>query len=577
MWNSIENKAYSHNMMSLVRNDRGDFNRLHGEIRYDDGSILSVNLPQDVADENFAVIGDNNEPIQNIPSVHPAFAHMLQRIWKVEMSPEINSISIAMQPVQSAGLDTSEMALVVADDTDFAHGRIYEPSSVENGQVTFSHVYVDNEIYFTFLTGKKILDLSSFTSFKNANQIDPATIIGPGGVGGENSGLALWLRADKGVQVENDHVVSWLDQSGNANDLTSDLPYAFGTQPQYIQESMNYYPAVRFNHDRLTDYLGRSNFNMTGESKNYTQFVVYSQKPTDRYGGIISYASEIDTNDFLLFNPAELWLFKNGKEQKLDKNSADGLIHVVAVRNNELVGNTDVYLDGSGKLFHYGTSGHQPGGTYILGQDQDSIGGGFDPEQAFTGDISEVILYHEALSDIDMLRIQSYLAHKYGMTLPTMYVNTSQDLIWDDTKNSRYNHNVFGIGYEDVSGIKQIISRPQNNNLITVKNPRNLDNGDFMMFGSNDNSGVDVVDGAGNMWFVQKKGDVGAVDVSFDTSQMLGVNYDQLPNITLRASSDESFNQSRTFTQKYIDGYVITFTDVELDSNMYLSLDSVSE
>lgn len=574
MWDSVENKAYSHNMMSLMRNDRGDFNRLQGEILYDDGSIFSVSLPQDIPDENFAVVGDNNEPHVKIPSSHPAFAHMLQKTWKTELSPEVDTISIAVRLSEVAGFNTHEMALMIAGDTDFTHARMYEPTSIDNGLVTFSHIYVKDEAYFTFASGKKILDISPYTSFKNANQIDPTAIIGPGGVGGENSGLALWLRADKGVQLAEDHVVSWLDQSGRGNDFTADLPYAFGTQPQYIQESMNYYPAIRFNHNRLTDYLGKSNFDIAGENKNYTQFVVYKQPQTDRYGGIISYASEIDTNDFLLFNPAELWLFKNGKEQKLDKNSADGRTHIVAVRNNELVGNTDVYLDGSGKLFHYGTSGHQPGGTYILGQDQDSIGGDFDPEQAFTGDISEVIIYHQALSDIDMLRIQSYLAHKYGMTLPTMYVDTTQNLIWDDTKNSRYNVSVFGIGRENVSGIEQKISRSQNNSLITVKNPQNLDDGEFMMFGSSaDSNQVQL----SHIWLVQKKGDVGAVDISFDMSQMSDAKLNKLGDVVLRASSDETFTQSRTFSQKYIDGYVVTFTNVNLDSNMYISLAPISE
>lgn len=575
MWDSVENKAYSNNMMSLVRNDRGDFNRFHGEMRYDDGSILAVNFSQDVPDENFAVVGDNAKPIQKIPSTHPAFAHMVQRTWKLELSHEVGSISIAVQPRQEAGLDTNEMALMISDDTDFSHARIYEPTSIENGLVTFSHVYVENEAYFTFASGKKILDLSSYTSFKNANQIDPAVVVGPGGVGGETSGLALWLRADKGVHRENDHVVSWLDQSGNGNDFTADLPYVFGTQPEYVQQSMNYYPAIRFNYHRLTDYLGRNNFDIAGENKNYTQFIVYKQPPTDRYGGIISYASEIDTNDFLLFNPAELWLFKNGREQKLDKNSADGFAHVVAIRNNELVGNTDVYLDGSGKLFHFGTSGHQPGGTYILGQDQDSIGGGFDPEQAFTGDISEVIVYHEALSDIDVLRIQSYLAHKYGMTLPTMYVNMAQELMWDDTKNSRYNFNIFGVGREDVSGIDQHISRSQNDSLITVKNPRNLDDGEFMLFGSHELS--DHQAQLSNIWLVQKKGDAGAVDISFDMSKIPDMNLDKIGDVTLRASSDQTFTQSRNFTQKYIDGYVVTFVNVNLDSNMYLSLNPIFE
>ncbi|XP_078572722.1 neuronal pentraxin-2-like [Branchiostoma floridae x Branchiostoma japonicum] len=42
------------------------------------------------------------------------------------------------------------------------------------------------------------------------------------------------------------------------------------------------------------------------------------------------------------------------------------------------------------------------GGTWILGQDQDTVGGGFDASQAFIGDLSQVNLWNRVLSSAEM-------------------------------------------------------------------------------------------------------------------------------------------------------------------------------
>lgn len=39
-----------------------------------------------------------------------------------------------------------------------------------------------------------------------------------------------------------------------------------------------------------------------------------------------------------------------------------------------------------------------PGGALVLGQDQDAVGGGFEPEQAFVGRLDEVSVYARVLS-----------------------------------------------------------------------------------------------------------------------------------------------------------------------------------
>ena len=43
------------------------------------------------------------------------------------------------------------------------------------------------------------------------------------------------------------------------------------------------------------------------------------------------------------------------------------------------------------------------GGTSVIAQDQDTVGGGFDPKQGFVGDVSEVNVWGVELSESDIL------------------------------------------------------------------------------------------------------------------------------------------------------------------------------
>ena len=54
------------------------------------------------------------------------------------------------------------------------------------------------------------------------------------------------------------------------------------------------------------------------------------------------------------------------------------------------------------------TGEHLPGGGYwVIGQDQDSVGGGFDAYQAFVGEVSEVHVWNRVLSSAEIKVISS--------------------------------------------------------------------------------------------------------------------------------------------------------------------------
>ncbi|MCB9279277.1 MAG: T9SS type A sorting domain-containing protein [Lewinellaceae bacterium] len=84
------------------------------------------------------------------------------------------------------------------------------------------------------------------------------------------------------------------------------------------------------------------------------------------------------------------------------------------------------------------------------------------PIRPFKGVIPEMIVFNRFLTDEEILRIESYLALKYGITLqsigPVSYLNAHGQTIWNGADNAVYHHRVAGIGRDDASGLTQLKS-----------------------------------------------------------------------------------------------------------------------
>ena len=124
----------------------------------------------------------------------------------------------------------------------------------------------------------------------------------------------------------------------------------------------------------------------------------------------------------------------------------------------------------------------------------------------FNGTVQEIIIINsnssQQMRDIDVAKIHSYLAVKYGITLinssyyDSDYNGYDEGKIWD-VGQTGFNNNIFGIGRDDASGLYQKQSHSVSNpafiayvgNLSTLnsENTGTLENKQFLMFGA-DNS-----------------------------------------------------------------------------------------
>jgi hypothetical protein len=79
----------------------------------------------------------------------------------------------------------------------------------------------------------------------------------------------------------------------------------------------------------------------------------------------------------------------------------DEIWHHVSATWENTVGHARVFIDGVLKLNKKGIALHTSitgGGKLVLGQDQDTLGGGFDVRQSFAGELAHVYFWNTALS-----------------------------------------------------------------------------------------------------------------------------------------------------------------------------------
>ena len=112
------------------------------------------------------------------------------------------------------------------------------------------------------------------------------------------------------------------------------------------------------------------------------------------------------------------------------------------------------------------------------------------PVRIFSGLMPELIAFNRVLDREERLKVASYLALKYGITLTEpggTYLNSRGEIIWNGEATPTYHHNIAGIGRDNASGWYQKIASSSNYpNLLSVSVPNEPENNHFLLWGDND-------------------------------------------------------------------------------------------
>jgi len=226
------------------------------------------------------------------------------------------------------------------------------------------------------------------------------------------SGLAWWLEADAITDGTTGQVITtWPDSSVNGIDATS-----IGTvHPEYHANALNGQPIVRFSGSANVQMRTMREGVLVPNSQAFSIFVVARKNAAATQASILERDPQTLTNEMsyvsgpfgdtfqILSQPAE-------EGDQLSLRSDDFSVNLFNVLT--VVGS----FDGEGYVAKTYIDG-------IVGASTDS----YDVTIAFNsisriglskpmyGEIAEIIVYNEAVSDLDRVKIEDYLAEKYGL------------------------------------------------------------------------------------------------------------------------------------------------------------------
>lgn len=209
---------------------------------------------------------------------------------------------------------------------------------------------------------------------------------------------------------------------------------------------------------------------------------------------------------------------------------------------------------------------------------------------AFEGKIAEFIVFNRSINPKEQLVIESYLALKYGITLPSSdYRNAKGELLWSNEKNIEFSNHIAGIGRDDVMQLlqKQSTSTAESHSIIigagqlqssNTDNTYPLNEGDFLIWGNNNAAPAwEEVESEkpNNCTFLQRKWlmtTTGQTANSIPTSIQWDVSDLNIPtnhqiSLVIDRNGQNEFSDNSTFilSSERTDTDLITFQNVQWD------------
>lgn len=405
-------------------------------------------------------------------------------------------------------------------------------------KVYFWHKYVD--------VMKKVIILCLF-SLSLSNLIGQE---GPGGVGNSSNNI-LWLDASSLSLSNNDPVTTWADISGNGNDLSQATA---SRQPTFRTSQINGLPAVQF--DGTNDFLSFNNHITTDA---ITFFIVYS-KDVITENGVFTLENHILTDRNNL-----TYLRSVSPVQTHSVTKSIGSYSLVTGRTDEGGIGTSIDISNGNSL----SSSTRNDLTSILSS---RLGARFiNPSKTnafLDGDISEFIIFNEALNDAERNIVSEAIAAKYNLT--------SLSSLYD--YEATHSNNVIGIGSES-NGSN---TSARGSDSLLISNASSLDVGDYYIIGNDGASfttslsvPVGITERWERVWRVGETGEAGTVTLEF----FLGSNgFSAVNNYALLIeSNDGDFSNGDVLTHTTGRSYSVAnnsikFTNVSLSDGDYFTI-----
>ena len=389
----------------------------------------------------------------------------LENTWKWITGPETDTIFYDQATKESFGYTnwyTANSEPNNVNDEDYL--AINRNGAWGDGDQTNGFSYI---VEYGGVDGDPTINMTTTTT------LDVVPPKAPGGVTGN---LELWLKADAGFTYTSSNDAEWKDQSQNKLALNVNLiqnPSTGTVAPTLAENSNNFNPTLAFDgaNTGLASAVDAANFD-------FSEMTVFSvqQLVPGAYSHCVWHYNNNGSNDLALF-------IDGGTDNKFNVtvNNAtlgnlttpvlnDDISHLVGFTSN--ASSSEIYVDAANVLTTTGQSQLPANGALMIGLDADGAEAQ-DGGNHLKGNIGEVLMYRQKMSDTDRQKVQSYLALKYGITLDqtsaTDYLaSDGTNKMWTND-NDGYATDIFGIGRDDASGLNQKVSKSVNDgSILTV-------------------------------------------------------------------------------------------------------------
>jgi len=313
--------------------------------------------------------------------------------------------------------------------------------------------------------------------------------------GGVFSNIELWLKSDLGAlngassATDGQAVNTWQDQSGSRTNDATDANFGAPTLRINANDVLNYNPVVDFDgNDDGLDFGDDFVFSAgEGSQDGMTWFAVVQPdvaattktiQPIFQFGGVAggAYGVQYGFSRYQSVLPLDFGGvnsalgFTEGTQSRLIRfevafsNSYslhfDGEVTPSQSNSITLPALTEV------EIFERSTPAGIEG-PFSIGHQSKSGGVNNNNGRRFDGSIAEIAGFSQVFDANQILRVESYLAIKYGITLDNTAGGASGDyvasdgttLLWDASASSAYHRDVIGIGRDDESALAQKQSR----------------------------------------------------------------------------------------------------------------------
>ncbi|MBZ0167051.1 MAG: hypothetical protein K8I00_09615, partial [Candidatus Omnitrophica bacterium] len=296
---------------------------------------------------------------------------------------------------------TEGIELFIWAGTTFAPGAQTTVDDIDiNGVFTMAanDIFVDGSwdaTGGTFTTSGQVMFTSTDTETvtSNGQSFNDLTL---------NDGLLAYWQFEEGAGT------TAVDASGYGNDGTYvNMDSGDWTTPVPVNHANTY--SVDVNTTSTDEYISLPNTVISGLGDFTAAYWMKTTKTSS--SAVISGANSGSNNEYLIFAAdTSLSLYAGGNIGTWTTSStADGAWHHIVLFRDDTNNQAHLYIDGvadneNPKGITLSTVTIDPGGL-LIGQEQDSVGGGFDSGQIFAGTIDEVRFYNRALTAAEITRL----------------------------------------------------------------------------------------------------------------------------------------------------------------------------